>query len=207
MEFENLKSAAKKISMPEEMKERIVRNCQKQIENTMEEHTMNNCKSTSLFRKPAVVLAALAVCLSLSVTALADTGVLRGYFRDITHFSGAIVGTSYEQATDEIHMDVTVSGDELTVLAAFAAPHKFPYRETELLGIAEYRILDAEGKVVQEGATDRSCPVVNGQAAVVIGLKGLESGSYKLMVTAFVSEKKADQPLKIHGSWECAFRR
>ena len=33
------------------------------------------------------------------------------------------------------------------------------------------------------------------------------SGSYTLLVTAFVSEKKADQPLKISGSWECAFTK
>ena len=149
MEFGNLKSAAQEITMPEERKRRIAHNC-KQIETTMEEHNMNNRKNTSFFRKPAAVFAALAVCLSLSVTALAATGVLQGFFRDITNHSGAIVGTSYE-ATDEIDMDVTVDGDELTVLATFVDPNKFPYRESQLLGIADYRIMDAEGNVVQEG--------------------------------------------------------
>ena len=143
MEFENLKSAAQEITMPEEMKRRIAHNC-KQIETTMEEHNMNNRKNTSFFRKPAAVFVALAVCLSLSVTALAATGVLQGFFRDITNFSGAIVGTSYEQATDEIDMDVTVNGNELTVQASFVDPAKFPYRETELLGIAEYQIVNTD---------------------------------------------------------------
>ena len=189
MEFENLKSAAQEITMPEEMKRRIAHNC-KQIETTMEEHNMNNRKNTSFFRKPAAVFAALAVCLSLSVTALAATGVLQGFFRDITNHSGAIVGTSYEQATDEIDMDVTVDGDELTVLATFVDPNKFPYRESQLLGIADYRIMDAEGNVVQEGATDKFTPVANGQASIVLELNELATGSYKLIVTAFVSEKK-----------------
>lgn len=206
MEFGNLKSAAQEITMPEEMKRRIAHNC-KQIETTMEEHNMNNRKNTSFFRKPAAVFAALAVCLSLSVTALAATGVLQGFFRDITNHSGAIVGTSYEQATDEIDMDVTVDGDELTVLATFVDPNKFPYRESQLLGIADYRIMDAEGNVVQEGATDKFTPVANGQASIVLELNELATGSYKLIVTAFVSEKKADQPLNISGTWECEFSK
>ena len=206
MEFENLKSAAQEITMPEEMKRRIAHNC-KQIETTMEEHNMNNRKNTSFFRKPAAVFAALAVCLSLSVTALAATGVLQGFFRDITNHSGAIVGTSYEQATDEIDMDVTVDGDELTVLATFVDPNKFPYRESQLLGIADYRIMDAEGNVVQEGATDKFTPVANGQASIVLELNELATGSYKLIVTVFVSEKKADQPLNISGTWECEFSK
>jgi hypothetical protein len=206
MEFENLKSAAQEITMPEEMKRRIAHNC-KQIETTMEEHNMNNRKNTSFFRKPAAVFAALAVCLSLSVTALAATGLLQGFFRDITNHSGAIVGTSYEQATDEIDMDVTVDGDELTVLATFVDPNKFPYRESQLLGIADYRIMDADGNVVQEGATDKFTPVANGQASIVLELNGLATGSYKLIVTAFVSEKKADQPLNISGTWECEFSK
>ena len=206
MEFENLKSAAQEITMPEEMKRRIAHNC-KQIETTMEEHNMNNRKNTSFFRKPVAVFAALAVCLSLSVTALAATGVLQGFFRDITNHSGAIVGTSYEQATDEIDMDVTVDGDELTVLATFVDPNMFPYRESQLLGIADYRIMDAEGNVVQEGATDKFTPVANGQASIVLELNELATGSYKLIVTAFVSEKKADQPLNISGTWECEFSK
>ena len=58
MEFENLKSVAKEITMPEEMKRRIAHNCKKQMVNTMEEHTMNNRKNNSFFRKPAAIFAA-----------------------------------------------------------------------------------------------------------------------------------------------------
>ena len=206
MEFENLKSAAKEITMPEEMKRRIAHNCKKQILNTMEEHTMNNRKNNSFFRKPAAVFAVLAVCLSLSVTALAATGVLQGFFRDITNYSGAIIGTSYEQASDEINMDVTVNGDEMTVRATFADPQMAPYVYAERLGIAQYRIVDGNGKIVKEGSVE-STEVINGQAAVSINLNDVDDGSYRLIVTAFVSEKKADQPLNINGNWECEFSK
>ena len=206
MEFENLKYVAQEITMPEEIKRRIAHNCRKQILNTMEEHTMNNRKNNSFFRKPAAVFAVLAVCLSLSVTALAATGVLQGFFRDITNYSGAIIGTSYEQASDEINMDVTVNGDEMTVRATFADPQMAPYVYAERLGIAQYRIVDGNGKIVKEGSVE-STEVINGQAAVSINLNDVDDGSYRLIVTAFVSEKKADQPLNINGNWECEFSK
>ena len=201
-----LKNAAESITMPEEMKARIIDNCKGQMRNTMEERTMQTNKNRFFARKPTAVLAAAALCLSLSITAVAASGILEGYFRDITNWQGAVVGISYEQATNEISMDVSVNGNELTALATFANPQMMPYRETEKLGIAAYQIVSANGKVVKEGAAE-SAEIVNGQAAVRIQLDGLDSGSYKLIVTAFVSEKKADQPMNINGSWECAFSK
>ena len=167
---------------------------------------MNHRKNVSFFKKPVVVFAALAVCLSISVTALAATGTLKGFFRDITNWQGAVVGTSYEQATDEIDVKVITNGEELTVLATFVDPQIFPYREVEMLGIAEYCIVDTNGKTVSEG-TAESVEVVNGHAAVSIQLDDLDSGSYKLMISAFVGSKKAEQPLNINGNWECEFTK
>lgn len=167
---------------------------------------MKTNRNNTFFRKPAAVFIAAVLCLSLSATALAATGVLQGHFRDITNWQGAIVGTSYEQATDEIGMNATVNGNELTALATFFIPQDFPYREIEKLGIAAYRIVDANGKVVKEGAAE-AAEVVSGQAAVSIQLDNIDSGSYKLIVTAFVGEKKAEQPLNISGNWECPFSK
>lgn len=206
MDCRKLKTAAERITMPEEMKARIVKNCNVQPGKTRAEHTANTNQTRIFIRKSAAVFAVLAICLSLSVTALAAAGVLQGFFRDITNHRGAVVGTSYEQAADEISMEVSVHGNELTALAAFADPKKMPYSEAEKLGIAAYQIVDAKGKVVKEGAVE-SAEIVNGQAAVSIRLDGMGSGSYKLVVTAFVAEKKADQPLNIHGVWECTFRK
>lgn len=206
MNYERLKSAAATIMMPDEMKHRIVRNCKTQILNSRKETVMNTNKNDPFIRKPAAVFVAVALCLSLAVTALAATDVLQGYFRDIPNWQGAIVGLSYEQATDEIGMEVTVNGNELTALVTFFNPQDLPCRETEKLGIAAYRIIDANGNVAKEG-TAESTEVVNGQAAVSIKLDDIDSGSYKLIVTAFVSEKKADQPMNINGSWECIFSR
>lgn len=201
MDYKKLKSAAETITMPDEMKQRIVRKCKEKISDPGKENVMKNKN----YRKPAAAFAALAICLCLSVTAVAASGVLKGHFRDITNWQGAVVGTSYEQATDEIGMGVTVNDNKLVVQATFAIPQEFPYRECERLGIAAYRIVDADGKVVKEGAAE-STEIVKGQAAVTIDLDDIDSGCYKLVVTAFVGEKKAEQPLNINGNWECSFQ-
>ena len=165
---------------------------------------MRTNKNSTFIRKPAAVFVAIALCLSLSVTVLAATGNLKGFFKDVTNWQGAVVGTSYEQATDEIKMNVTVNSNGLTVLATFADPQTFPYREAKKLGIAVYQIIDTNGNVVKEG-TAESTEIINGQAEIRISLDDIDSGSYKLIVTSFVSEKKADQPMHINGNWECIF--
>jgi len=157
-------------------------------------------------RKTAAVALALAVCLSLTVAAVAAPNALKGFFRDVTDWRGAVVGTSYEQASDEIRMNVSVNGEELMVLASFVDPQMAPYRYAQWLGIAEYEIVGAKGKTVQKGAAE-STEVINGHVAIPIYLENLESGSYKLVVTAFVEEAKAEQPLPLHGHWEAEFTK
>ena len=203
MDYEELKSAAETITMPEEAKRRIVRNCKNQIFNSRKENIM---KYNTFIRKPATVFVAVVFCISLSVTALAATGILKGYFKDITNWQGAVTGTSYEQATDEIGMNVTVSVDELTVLATFADPQMAPYKYVERLGIAEYKIVDAKGKTVEKG-TAESAEIRNGQTVINIPLDDIGDETYKLVVTAFVAEAKAEQPLQLHGHWESEFTK
>ena len=202
METNILKTAAATIRMPEDMKQRIINNCTEQILITKEKTIMKNHKNFG--RNPAAVFAALAICLSLAVTAVAAPGILKGQFRDIKDWRGAVVGTSYEQATDEIAVSVTVKGDALTVHTVIADPQMAPYAYAQRLGIAQYRIESENGKTLQKG-TAESVEIVNGTADVVIPLDCLESGSYNLIVTAFFAESKGDQPLNINGHWECGF--
>lgn len=204
MKYEMLKTAAEAITMPEEMKCRIAEHCRTQVSDTRKERIM---KSKTVFKKRTAILVALALCLALSVTALGATGVLGGFFRDVTNRQGAVVGTAYEQATDEINVKAAVNGDALTVFAVFVDPQMFPYREAELLRIADYKIVNADGKVVKEGAETDASEVIDGQAAVAIPLADLADGDYTLIISAFVTEKKADQPLPLSGSWICTFTK
>lgn len=197
MESEMLKNAAKTIIMPEDMKYRIWEACKNQSDRPD--------KAMNVIRKPIAAAAVLTVCICLSIPAVAVSEDLRGFFKDITNFCGMVVGTSYEQATDEMDVCVVVKGDELIVEAAFSNPQK-PSFEAEKMGIASYQIADQNGSVIKEGSIE-AVEIVNGQATMNIELKDISYGSYKLTVTAFTSEKKADQPMEIHGKWTCEFRK
>ena len=202
MEYEKLKNAAENITMPDEMKCRLAKNCNTQITNSGKETAMKHIH----FRKPAALLAAVVVCLSLAVAAMAAPGRVKGFFRDVKDWRGAVVGTSYEQATDEIHMSVTANGEELTVQATFVNPQMAPYKYVERLGIAEYKIVDAKGKTVEKG-TAESAEIRNGQTVIKIPLDDIDGGTYKLVVTVFVAEAKSEQPLPLHGHWEAEFTK
>ncbi len=158
----------------------------------------------SFVRSPAAVAAVLAICLVLPLTAMAASGKLDGVLKDVTDWRGAIVGQTYEQATDEIAVSVVVGDGELVVTAAFDDPKAPPYSEAERLGISAYRVLDADGKVVAEGSAE-SAEVANGQAAIGVPLDSMGPGDYTLVISSFVSEHKADQDLVISGSWKCGF--
>ena len=92
MNFKNLKNATESIKMPEDMKYRITKNCKTKLSSSRKEIIMKNNENNTFLRKPIAVFVAVAILLSLSVTALATTGVMKGFFQDITDFRGAVTG-------------------------------------------------------------------------------------------------------------------
>lgn len=201
MKYNNIKNIAEKIVMPEDMKIRIAENCKKQISQQRKETTMKNNK---LFKKPAAVFAALAICLSLSVSAMAASGLLKGFFQDVKRPDGAVIGTTYEQATDEIALKVNIDGDTLAVIAAFT--DKAPFIAAEM-GIGNYQIVDGNGKVVKDGSYTEHTKIIDGRAEIRIDISDIDNGSYKLIVTSFVAYNKADPPMAVNGDWACNFTK
>lgn len=174
----------------------------------MENQNMKTNKIVNFLRRPAAMAASLALFLCVSATAvLGSTGVLQGFFGDIFGANGAVVGTSYSQATDEVALTVTNGIDEMTVELEVVYPGQVPYREMELLGIGDYAIADLKGNVILEGTAAKMAPVVNGKAFVDIAIGDLPEGDYKLIVSGLTGSKKADQPLVLKGSWECEFTK
>ena len=125
------------------------------------------------------------------------------YFRDVMRGT-AVVGTEYEQATDEIAVDVDFDNGELTVTANFLIPDVFPYRECEELAVGSYRIMNGDGKIVAEGGKSENAAIINGQAIMRILVEALSPGDYTVQIDAFIGSKKAEQPLPMKGHWECA---
>lgn len=204
MEKKFIVEKLKEIEMPKEMQERIIRNCYME----MKEKIMSKKTSKKFYKRPVVAVASLALCLCLTgITALAATGKLQGFFKDIIGWNGAITGTSYEQATEEIELSVATESDELTVVLTMVNPEVAPYSVFETFGIENYRIVDMDGKVIVEGGTTEMAEVVAGKVHVNISLGNLASGEYKLLVNELVGSAKADQPLVISGTWECKFEK
>lgn len=148
---------------------------------------------------------AAAVSLLLCFTAVAAAAVHFGFFKDITNWKGAVVSTKYEQASEEIEVTVVSGEKEITVCAVMVNPAVVPYSEIETFGIERYKIVDMSGETIINGEKTELFELVNGKSEITIPLNNISRGDYKLVITAFVGTKKADQPLQINGTWECEF--
>lgn len=153
-------------------------------------------------------IAAAVLCIVLSgITALAATGALQGFFRDILGQNGTVVGTAYEQASDEIELIITEATNSLGVEMVLLHPDRAPYSEIEALGIQRCEILDGSGAIVREALSSEMAEIADGRISLRIPLEQLPKGSYLLAVSEIIGMKKADSPLVLSGSWECAFTR
>ena len=180
------------IEMPEDMQHRIIKNCYNEMEKN----------KNKIFKRPMVAVASFALCLA-GVSALAATGKLEGYFKDMKNWNGAIVGTSYEQATDEVEINVIDATDELTVKLTMLKPNDPPYSVFQTFGIEEYKLVDANGNTVIENEM-LEVPMVDGSTATVkIPLNDISEGTYRLIVSKLIGGAKAEQPLVLSGNWEC----
>ena len=202
MDIEKLKNALEKVEMSQEIQERIIRNCNSKKIFDMEEYAMNKTKKIWL-KKLIPMVAALSVFACFAIVGVA--AVKNGYFKNIIRWDGAVVGTTYEQASDEIKVNVTVEENELMVLLTMLYPDKPPYMGFEEFGISSYQITDMYGNVVIKDTSTELSMISNKQTEVRISLDGIESGSYKLIIDKCVGSAKADQPLEINGIWECEF--
>lgn len=210
----------KEIEMPDDMRKRTIERCNKEISDMKKwedegkmkvlEKNRNSMKGIgkekNFWKKQLQVAATLVLCVCITgVTALAATGKVQGFFKDIKNWNGAVVGTSYEHATEEIAVSIGEVGEELNISVMIVNPENPPYRESEVFGIESYRIEDMEGNVIVSENSFGERMLYASQMLINIPLNDISSGKYKLVIEQFVSEKKADQPLGIYGNWECEF--
>ena len=199
MNERGLKQAIAEIRMPEEMRKRILRKCR--------------CANATARRSmPRTVLIAATLMLSAAVVLAAGTG---GMFEDVKNWQGAVVGTRYVQASDEIFVQAepaVTDGEswKMKVNVGFALPEEFPYRAIEALDIGTISVLDAQERTVACTVVEQaeSAAISDGKAQFELRLEGtpLTSGSsYVLQIESFYGLSKADQPLEITGKWRAEF--
>lgn len=163
------------------------------------------------------VAAAVVVCIaSLSIPAVANS--LGGFFRDIIRFDGAIVGSSYENATEEIKIEasnaVIKDGNTLLTLditfLEIGSKEPYIYLKNGEAALGDYRILDSLGKEIYsaKGQQEPSAALEDEKAVLLqpITTEALSSGEkYTLVIESVYGLQKAEQPLKMTGLWECEF--
>lgn len=163
-------------------------------------------KRFDLFRIPRVATAAIALCVCMTgITALAATGVLQGFFKDIFSWNGAVIGTEYENASDELNVTADYNDGKLIVTVKAVDPSMAPYSEMETLRLNSYKIVDTSGNVITDNQSSEPVEIHNGEAIIVITQLSDYEGEYQLIISEFEGGKKADQPLPISGEWLCSF--
>ena len=201
-----LREEVKKIELTKEAKERIMENCRIKME--AENEKRKKKQLVDFYKKPLVVAAMLAVCFCLTgITVLAANEKLQGYFQDVKRFDGAITGTNYQNATNELFVSTTVEGDVLVIAVEMLYPETIPYSEIEVLGLKDYRVLDEMGNTVLKNVEPDNVVTKNNQVIFQISAEKLTEGTYRLELDALSGSKKADQDLLIYGNWECEFTK
>ena len=182
----------------------------------MEERTMSKPKFT--IKRTLAIAAVLALCLvTVCMTPLASS--IKGFFSDIIRFDGAITGTQYENATNDIKVDVLelVTDNENVIIPlelTFENPTEAPFPYIQEVTISEYKILDKNNKEIiktKVSAEDGEKGTINnGKVLVNLSLNDakLKSGEeYTIVIEKMYGLAEADAPLHITGAWKCNFIR
>ena len=182
----------------------------------MEERTMSKPKIT--MKRTLAIVAVLALCLvTVCMTPLASS--IKGFFSNIIRFDGAITGTQYESATNDIKVDIleltSENGNIIIPLdLTFENPTEAPFPYIQEVAVSEYKILDKNNKEViktKVSAEDgEKGSVTDGKVLVNLSIDDakFKSGEeYTIVIEKMYGLAKADAPLHITGTWKCNFIR
>ncbi len=166
----------------------------------------------TVWRRAAIAVAAV-LCIAL-IGIPAAAGTFEGFFRDITRFDGAVVGVTYENATDEISIEVSganASGMSVDIiLLEMGSKEPYKYLAGGEMALGDFKILNSRGVEVYsvEGVGEQSASIEDGKAVISYAIEPqvLASGEkYTLVIESVYGLQKAEQPLKMSGHWEVGF--
>ena len=154
----------------------------------------------------------------MTVTLTPIANPLKGFFKDMTRFDGAITSTEYTNATNDIKIDsLEINAENGQILLpldiTFENKTEVPFPYIHEIAIAEYKILDNEHKEITKIKTDADervkGTVTDGKILVNIPLdnKLKENETYFIQIDKMYGLSKADAPLHITGTWKCEFTR
>lgn len=173
--------------------------------NKVEEKNMNKTEKISWFKRTGAVAAMVAVCLVTVVNATP----IKGFFKDIMRFDGAVVGTEYANATNEIKITALEIENEnvLPLEIEFVDNNVFPFKSIEQLSVVKYKVVDKNSNEVcyEENLVEN---VENGKVIINLPLNKsnlIDGETYFIEIDNLKGLKKADAPLEITGNWNIQF--
>ena len=182
----------------------------------MEVHTMSKPKGRITMKRTLAIAAVLVLCIiTVTMTPLANS--IKGFFSDIIRFDGAITGTKYENATNDIKVDVleltSENGNIIIPLdLTFENPTEAPFSYVQEVAVSEYKIFDINNREIIKtklSAEDGDKGTFSdGKILVDLSMKDdkFNSGEeYTIVIEKMYGLSKADAPLLITGRWECKF--
>jgi len=197
--MEEMKRVISQIEMPGEMEQRILEKCRQEGK--------RGVRRQGRIRAVTAAAALVLGILMMGGSALALSGRLEGFFRDVKRWDGAVVGTIYEQADDEVKLEGTDTGEGLELKLTLLYPEKAPYRYFESFGIKKYTITDQNGNTAAEADSLQLWPLTEEAVKVMIPFDGDNQGDFTLIVTELAGHSKAEQPLPLKGYWSFEFTR
>ena len=178
--------------------------------NKVEGKNMSKPKNIIWLKRASTVAAVVTICAVTVVSACA----IKGMFKDVTRWDGAVVGTEYVNATNDIEMSINATKDECISLdISFENPNEAPFAFIQEVAITDYKVLDNNDKEVLEvnSTVENGIKgiVENGRILVKLPTndKLTSNQDYKIVINTVYGLAKAEQPLKITGTWECEFTR
>ena len=178
--------------------------------NKVEGKNMSKPKNIIWLRRASTVAAVVTICAVTVVSA----GAIKGMFKDVKRWDGAVIGTEYVNATNDIEMSINATKDEYISLDInFENQNEAPFAFIQEVAITDYKVLDNNDKevlevnsTVENGIKGK---VENGRVLVELPTEDKlnTNQDYKIVIDTIYGLAKADQPLKITGTWECEFSR
>ena len=174
--------------------------------NNMEGKSMNKFKNITWLKRASIVAATVTVC---AITVVSASSI-NGFFKDVKRWDGAIVGTEYINATNEVTINVAdVKKENISLNIVFEKENEIPFKYIEEVAINEYKIVDKNNEEITNFSTNiengLKGTLNDGKVSIEIPINEFDSNNHKIVINNVYGLKKADQPLKITGNWECEF--
>ena len=181
--------------------------------NKMEEKDMVKPKNITWIKRFGTIAAVVTLCIMTVVCA----NPIKGFFKDIMRWDGAIVGTEYINATNDLKITASEMRSEngntiLSLEIAFENKNEAPFSFIQEIAIADFKILDRDSKeilVVSESIEESVKGTIKDGKVLIdlpIGEAKLNTNDkYFIVIDSIHGLAKAEQSLKINGTWKCEF--